>query len=134
MNGLPGVTSFAYPTKHGRFSLTSDIVHGLGSFDLEALLTGPLEYSLGCFKQLYKTFLSRKYFTPEQESQFLEEYRSFVDELRQIYSDRAQPTLLITETVSFLMEQPSSRPVLCYTCYLLYSACALTSHSKPCKL
>ena len=77
-------------------------------------MSGPTEYSLGCFKQLFNTFLLRQYFNKEQESQCLEEYTSFVDELRQVYSDMAQPTLLITDTINVLMEQPSllSRPLL----------------------
>ena len=105
----------------GHFGLTSDIVHGLGSFDLEALLSGSLEYLLGCFKQLFNTFFSRRYFTEEQESQCLEEYRSFVDELRRIYPDMAQPTLLITDTIGFLVELPCLR-----TCRLLYSLFTLS--------
>ena len=108
----------------GHFNLTSDIVHGLGSFDLESLLSGPTEYSLGCFKQLFNTFLLREYFKQEQEAQCLEEYTSFVDELRQVYSDMAQPTLLITDTINFLMEQSSllSRPLL-YRLFTLSCLC-----------
>ena len=43
--------------------------------------------------------------------------------IRQIYSDMVQPTILITDTIKFLMEQPSllSRPLL----YLLFTLSCL---------
>ena len=50
----------------------------------------------------------------EQETASGEEYLSFVDDLRRTYSDLAQPTLLIPDTVKFLVELPilHSRPLL----------------------
>ena len=95
-------------------SPTSDIVKGLGSFDLETLLTGRIKHAMYCFSQLFSIFRLRGCFEIEQESPCIDEYRSFVDELRHSYPEIVQPTLLVKDTVRFLGEQSAltSRPLL----------------------
>ena len=60
-------------------SLTTDLVRGLGSFDLETLLTGSIEHAMYCHRQLFTNFRLRRYFSHDQECPCSEEYRSFVD-------------------------------------------------------
>ena len=86
-------------------SPTSDIVKDLGSFDMETLLTGRTEHAMYCFSQLFSSFRLRSYFEIEQESPCSEEYRSFIDELRQSYPELVQTTLVVKDTVKFLGEQ-----------------------------
>ena len=96
------------------FNFTTIIAQGLGSFDLEILLKLPLVLATKCYGHLFTTFRLRGYFTAEQESQAHEEYVSFVDELRVTFAEFDQPTLLVPDTVKFLMEQTTlrSRPLL----------------------
>ena len=93
---------------------TSDIVKGLGAFDLETLLIGRISHAMHCFSQLFSSFRLRSYFELEQETVCREEYRSFIDEMRNSYPDLTQPTLLVKDTVKFLGEQSAlkSRPLL----------------------
>ena len=79
--------------------LTNDLVKGLGCFDLEIILLGPIAHSTYSHAQLFTSFRSRGYFTTDQETASGEEYLSFLDDLRRTYSDLAQPTLLIPDTV-----------------------------------
>ena len=104
--------------------LTNDLVKGLGCFDLEILLLGPIAYATYCHAQLFTSFRLRGYFTTDQETASGEEYLSFLDDLRRSYSDVAQPTLLIPDTVKFLVELPSlhSRPLL-YKLFRLACLC-----------
>ena len=98
----------------GHFNFTTIIAQGLGSFDLEFLLKFPLALATKCYGHLFTTFRLRGYFTAEQETQAHEEYVSFVDELRVPYAEFDQPTLLVPDTVTFLLEQRTlrSRPLL----------------------
>ena len=57
-------------------SLTTDLVRGLGSFDLETLLTGSVEHAMYCHRQLFTSFRLRGYFSLDQECLCSEEYRS----------------------------------------------------------
>ena len=99
---------------HGHFNFTTIIAQGLGSFDLEILLKFPLALATKCYGHLFTNFRLRGYFTAEQETQAHEEYVSFVDELRVANAEFDQPTLLVPDTVTFLLEQTTlrSRPLL----------------------
>ena len=78
---------------------TSDIVKGLGSFDLEIMLVEPLENAAYCFKQLFTSFRLRESLQPEEETVYTEEYMSFLDILRQSHPGVQQPKLLIADTI-----------------------------------
>ena len=105
-------------------SLTTDLVRGLGSFDLETLLTGSIEHAMYCHRQLFTSFRLRGYFSLDQECPCSEEYRSFVDVMRQTFPDLIQPTLFVKDTVDFLVAQVSltSRPLL-YKLFRLACLC-----------
>ena len=77
----------------------------MGSFDLEILLKFPLSLATKCFGKLFTTFRLRGYFSPNQEYHAQEEYLCFVDELRVKFAEFDHPTLLIPDTVDFLMSQ-----------------------------
>ena len=96
------------------FNFSTIIAQGLGSFDLEILLKLPLALATKSHSHLFTTFRLRGYFTAEQESQAHEEYVSFVDELRLNFAVFDQPTLLVPDTITFLLEQTTlrSRPLL----------------------
>ena len=49
----------------------------------------------------------RGYFTSDQESILTEEYQPFVDELRGLYPNLDQPTVVIPDVVSFIFGQPA---------------------------
>ena len=89
-------------------------VRGLGSFDLEILLTGSIEHALYCHRQLITSFRLKGYFSPNQERLCSEEFRSFVDVMRQTFLELIQPTLFVKDTVDFLIAQASltCRPLL----------------------
>ena len=84
---------------------TSDIVRGLGSFDLEVLLVDPVEQAMYCFKQLFSSFRLRGVVDPGEEPVYTEEYLSFIDELRRLHPDVQQPKLLIADTIEFISNQ-----------------------------
>ena len=94
--------------------LSSDIIKGLGCFDLETMLNGPKGHAIYCHLQFFASFRLRKFFTDEEETMCCEEYESFSEDLRRNYPDLVQPTAFISDTVTFLMESPSlhSRPLL----------------------
>ena len=105
-------------------TLTTDLMKGLASFDLNTLLHDPLSLADYCITQLFTSFRLRGYFTSDQEVECHEEYRSFVDELRRKYPELHQPVLFVRDTVSFLIEQASlhSRPLL-HKLFRLASLC-----------
>ena len=84
---------------------TSDIVRGLGSFDLEILLLDPIEQATYCFKQLFMSFRLRGVFRADEETVYLEEYLSFIDELRRAHPEVQQPKLLINDAIGFISRQ-----------------------------
>ena len=84
---------------------TSDIVRGLGSFDLEILLLDPVEQATYCFKQLFMSFRLRGVFRADEETVYLEEYLSFIDELRRAHPEVQQPKLLINDAIDFISRQ-----------------------------
>ena len=75
-----GYVAHILKTTQGLTRFTSDIVRGLGSFDLEIMLSDPLEQATYCFKQLFTSFRLRGIFQPDEEALYLEEYLSFLDE------------------------------------------------------
>ena len=81
---------------------TSDIVRGLGSFDLEILLVDPVEQATYCYKQLFTSFRLRGVVDPGEEPVYTDEYFSFVDELRRLHLDMQQPKLLIADAIDFI--------------------------------
>ena len=89
----------------GLTRFTSDIVRGLGSFDLEIMLVDPIEQATYCFRQLFTSFRLRGIFLSDEETLYLEEYLSFIDELRRAHPDVQQPKLLIVDAVEFIPRQ-----------------------------
>ena len=51
-----GYVVYLVGATHKLSRFTSDIVRGLGSFDLEVLLVDPVEQAMYCFKQLFSSF------------------------------------------------------------------------------
>ena len=84
---------------------TSDIVRGLGSFDLEVLLVDPVEQAMYCFKQLFSSFRLRGVVDQGEEPVYTEEYLSFIDELRRLHPGVQQPKLLIADAITFISSQ-----------------------------
>ena len=84
---------------------TSDIVRGLGSFDLEVLLVDPVEQAMYCFKQLFSSFRLRGVVDPGEEPVYTEEYLSIIDELRRLHPGVQQPKLLIADAITFISSQ-----------------------------
>ena len=106
--------TFLFNSFQGLKGLTNDLVKGLGCFDLGTLLIGPVAHAPYCQSQLFTTFRLRGYFIIDQETTCGEEYFSFLDDFRRNYPDLEQPTMLISDTVKFLVDMPSlhSRPLL----------------------
>ena len=98
---------FLFKGAQGLTRFTSDIVKGLGSFDLEIMLVEPLENVAYCFKQLFTSFRLRGLLLPEEETVYTEEYMSFLDVLRQSHPGVQQPKPLIANTVEFVCGQES---------------------------
>ena len=105
---------FLFRENHGLMGLATGIVKGLGSFDVSTLLLKSLDRTTYCFRHVFSSFRLSGYYNVTEESQCLEEYISFIDDLRQRYSGMSQPTLLLPDTFTFLMKVPSlqSRPLL----------------------
>ena len=105
---------FLFKEVQGLSRFTCDTVKGLGSFDLDIMLTDPLENSYYCFKQLFSSFRLRGVVQAEEETLHMEEYVSFIDILRQMHPGIQQPKLLIADAVDFITEQEAlkSRPHL----------------------
>ena len=93
----------------GLTRFTSDIVKGLGSFDLETLFVDTMEQAAYCFKNLFSSFRLRGVFQSEEETVYIEEYLSFIDELRRTHPEMQQPKLLIADTIDFASKQPASK-------------------------
>ena len=85
---------------------TSEIVKGLGSFELETLFLDTMEQAAYCFKNLFSSF-RLGVFQSEEETVYIEEYLSFIDELRRTHPEMQQPKLLIADTIDFVSKQPA---------------------------
>ena len=94
----------------GLTRFTSDIVKGLGAFDLETLLIDTMEQAAYCFKNLFSSFRLRGVFKSEEESLYMEEYLSFIDEVRRSHPEMQQPKLLIADAIDFVSKQPALKP------------------------
>ena len=107
-------TTHLFKETLSHFNFTTNIAQGSGSFDLEIMLKSPLTLATRCYNNLFTTFRLRNYFTLDQESQAQEEYVSFIDEMRLKFAEFDQPTLLVPDTIDFLMEQTTlaTRPLL----------------------
>ena len=123
-------------------SLTTDLVRGLGSFDLETLLTGSIEHAMYCHRWIlcsnlnfrvpqnfrgcsnFTSFQLKGYFSLDQECPCSEDYRSLVEVMRQTFPELIQPTLFVKDTVDFLIAQASltCRPLL-YKLFRLACLC-----------
>ena len=101
--------AFLFNSMQKQKNLISDIVKGMGCFDLETLLLGPISHAVYCHLQRFTSFRLRGYFTTEQESESNEQYLSFLDDLDRCYPNLTQPTLLASITVKFLIDMPSQR-------------------------
>ena len=100
-----GYVAHLLQSTQGLARFTSDIVRGLGSFDLEIELIDPVEQATYCFKQLFTSFRLRGIFQSDEETLYLEEYLSFIDELRRTHPDVQQPKLLIADAVNFITKE-----------------------------
>ena len=89
--------------------LTSDIVKGLGSFDLDIMFRCPLSQALYCYKQLFRSFQLRGNFQSDEESIYVEEYLSFLDELRKELPDLDQPRVIIIDAVTYISKHEALR-------------------------
>ena len=87
--------AFLFRAAQSNLQLTSDIVKGLGSFHLDIMFCVPLGQALYCFKQLSRSFKLRNHFQPDDESICIEEFLSFLDELRKEMPELAQPRVII---------------------------------------
>ena len=94
--------AYLFHAPQSNLQLTSDIVKGLGSFDLDIMFCAPLGQALYCFKQLFRCFHLRNYFQPDDESLCTEEYLSFLHDLRKEMPELRQPRVIITDAVSFI--------------------------------
>ena len=94
--------AYLFQAAQSNLQLTSDIVKGMGSFDLDIIFRSPLSQALYCFKQLFRSFHSRGYYRADDESISTEEYLSFLDELRKEFPDLDQPRVIVTDAVSFI--------------------------------
>ena len=105
--------AYLFHAAQSNLQLTSDIVKGLGSFDLD-MYCAPLGQAFYCFKQLFRCFQLRNYFQPDDESLCTEEYLSILDELRKEMPELRQPRVIITDAVSFISRHDAlqSRPHL----------------------
>ena len=116
--------TFLYNSVQQTKGLSSDIIKGLGCFDLETLLIGPRSHAIHCHLQLFTSVRLRKFFTDEEETLCCEEYQSILEDLRRNYPDLVQPTVFISNTVTFLMELPSLRsPPLLFKLFRLACLC-----------
>ena len=88
-----------------QFDFTTMVAQGLDSIDLVILLKSPQSLATMCCGKLLMTFRLRWYFTADQETPAQEEFLSFADEVRASYADFDQPTLLIPDTIDFLLQQ-----------------------------
>ena len=106
--------AYLFHSAQSNLQLTSDIVKGLGSFDLDIMFRCPLGQALYCYKQLFRSFQLRGYFQPDEESVYTEEYLSFLDELRKELPELDQPRVIITDAVIYISthEALQSRPHL----------------------
>ena len=106
--------AYLYHAVESNLQLTSDIVKGMGSFDLDIMFRSPLSQALYCFKQLFRSFQLRGYYQPDDESICTEEYLSFLDELRKEFPDLDQPRVIISDAVSIFSSHVTlqSRPHL----------------------
>ena len=94
--------AYLFQAAQSNLQLTSDIVKGMGAFDLDVIFRSPLSQALYCFKQLFRSFHSRGYCQADDESIYTEEYLSFLDELRKEFPDLDQPRVIIIDAVSFI--------------------------------
>ena len=99
------VTLFGTAQKLQRF--TSDIVRGLGSFDLDVMLVDPISLATFCFKELFTSFRLRGVLLADEETIYFEENLSFLDELRKLHSNISQPKLPIPDVIEFVCGQES---------------------------
>ena len=102
-----GYVAHLFGALTGLTRFTSDIVKGLGSFDLETLFVDTMEQAAYCFKNLFSSFRLGGVFQSEEETVYIEEYLSFIDELRRTLPEMQQPKLLIADTIDFVSKQPA---------------------------
>ena len=105
------------------FNFTTIIAQGSGSFDLKILLKSPFIGYQMLWQIVYDLPSPRLLFARSRDLA-QEEYLCFVDELSVKFAEFDQPTLLIPDTVEFLMVQTSlpTRPLL-LRCFKLACLC-----------
>ena len=103
--------TYLFHAAQSNILLTSDIVKGLGPFELNIVFRAPLRQALYCFKQPFRSFQLCNYFQLDNESVCTEEILSFLGELR---TQLDQPRMIITNAISFISRHDAiqSRPHL----------------------
>ena len=92
--------AYLFHAVQSNLQLTSDIVKGMGAFDLDIMFRSPLSQALYCFKQLFRSFQLRGYYQADDESICTEEYLSFLDELRKEFPVRTDdPKSKLIDTI-----------------------------------
>ena len=116
--------TFLIESTLGHVSITADITRGLASFDPQVLFVLPTSYSYSLFTTLYRSFSSRGWVKDIDEQLCLDQYISFVEEIRSFYPDVVEAPDLIFDVVSFLATSAKlqSRPLLHYV-FLLSGLC-----------
>ena len=97
-------------------TLKTELMKGLASFDPTVLFVLPTNVGLYHFTALYGIFRRGKWVKPEDEQLCIEEYLSFVDNLRIKYAELVKSPQLLFDVVDFLIGLPSlrERPLLDY--------------------
>ena len=98
---------FLFKGAQGLNRFSSDIVKGLGSFDLDVMHVDPLDQAAYCFKQFFTSLRLRGFFNADEESIYTEESLSFLDTIRQTHVGIQQPKLLIAVVIDFVSGQES---------------------------
>ena len=103
--------SHLFHSAQSSLQLTSDIVKGYceRSVDLDIMFRCLLSHALYCYKQLFRSFQLRGYFQPDEESIYIEEYLSFLDELRKELPDLDQPRVYIIDAVTYISKHEALR-------------------------
>ena len=108
-------------------SLTSELVKGLACFDPKMLFQLPLQLCTKHFLVLYRSFCSRGWVPTENEQACLDEYTTFVELMREGYSNLVESPELLHDVVDFitpltiLRERPQLRYLFQLCCLCLTS-------------
>ena len=111
-------------------SLKAGIVRGLGSFDLVALLSLPVDQATDRFSALYRSFSLRGWLENSPESDARDEYVDFLESFRKKYSGMKDTPEVLTDMVAFLLEMPELK-VCKYLFYIFQLSCLWLTSKLP---